>query len=154
MKNFAELGNLSNFAPAIRNESDAVWTTEYFLRTKFFYAMSKHFFVRQRKLNLHAQRNKKKLVKKFGSLTQIFLTLHREIWGTNSQTDIEKNEQEAQGVWASPRRTCRTKNEREEHMKQTPLIINKEFIQRRVWSWLRINASGRPNTCKSRGNAR
>ncbi len=25
----------------------------------------------------------------------------------------------------------------------------KEFIQRRVWSWLRMNASGRPNTCKS-----
>ena len=26
-------------------------------------------------------------------------------------------------------------------------------IQRwRVWSWLRMNASGRPNTCKSRGN--
>ena len=41
--------------------------------------MSKHFFVSQRKLNLHAQKNKKKLVKKFGSLTQIFLTLHREI---------------------------------------------------------------------------
>ena len=24
--------------------------------------------------------------------------------------------------------------------------------QWRVWSWLRMNASGRPNTCKSRGN--
>jgi len=24
-------------------------------------------------------------------------------------------------------------------------------IQRRVWSWLRMNASGRLNTCKSRG---
>ena len=28
----------------------------------------------------------------------------------------------------------------------------KQFIQRRVWSWLRMNASERPNTCKSRGN--
>ena len=26
------------------------------------------------------------------------------------------------------------------------------FIQRRVWSWLRMNASGRLNTCKSRGS--
>ena len=26
-------------------------------------------------------------------------------------------------------------------------------IQRRVWSWLRMNASGRLNTCKSRGSA-
>ena len=25
-------------------------------------------------------------------------------------------------------------------------------IQRRVWSWLRMNASDRPNTCKSRGS--
>ena len=30
--------------------------------------------------------------------------------------------------------------------------IEKLFIQRRVWSWLRMNASDRPNTCKSRGN--
>ena len=28
----------------------------------------------------------------------------------------------------------------------------KHFLQWRVWSWLRINASGRPNTCKSRGS--
>ena len=27
-----------------------------------------------------------------------------------------------------------------------------ENIQRRVWSWLRMNASGRLNTCKSRGS--
>ena len=26
------------------------------------------------------------------------------------------------------------------------------FLQRRVWSWLRMNASDRPNTCKSRGS--
>ena len=31
--------------------------------------------------------------------------------------------------------------------------LSKHFIQRRVWSWLRMNASGRPNTCKSRGKA-
>ena len=30
---------------------------------------------------------------------------------------------------------------------------NKQFLQWRVWSWLRMNASGRPNTCKSRGSA-
>ena len=29
----------------------------------------------------------------------------------------------------------------------------KFLLQRRVWSWLRMNASDRPNTCKSRGNA-
>ena len=28
----------------------------------------------------------------------------------------------------------------------------KIYIQRRVWSWLRMNASDRPNTCKSRGS--
>ena len=28
------------------------------------------------------------------------------------------------------------------------------FIQWRVWSWLRMNASGRPNTCKSRGSTK
>ena len=33
--------------------------------------------------------------------------------------------------------------------------VNKEqFLQWRVWSWLRMNASGRLNTCKSRGSAR
>ena len=26
------------------------------------------------------------------------------------------------------------------------------YLQRRVWSWLRMNASGRLNTCKSNGN--
>ena len=26
-------------------------------------------------------------------------------------------------------------------------------LQRRVWSWLRMNASGRPNTCKSNGKS-
>ena len=30
---------------------------------------------------------------------------------------------------------------------------NLRNIQRRVWSWLRMNASGRLNTCKSRGSA-
>ena len=29
---------------------------------------------------------------------------------------------------------------------------NKQFLQWRVWSWLRMNASGRLNTCKSRGS--
>lgn len=29
----------------------------------------------------------------------------------------------------------------------------RSFIQWRVWSWLRMNASGRPNTCKSNGSA-
>ena len=29
--------------------------------------------------------------------------------------------------------------------------LTKHFLQWRVWSWLRMNASGRPNTCKSRG---
>ena len=28
----------------------------------------------------------------------------------------------------------------------------KIYLQRRVWSWLRMNASDRPNTCKSRGS--
>ena len=28
----------------------------------------------------------------------------------------------------------------------------KIFEYRRVWSWLRLNAGGRPNTCKSNGN--
>ena len=28
------------------------------------------------------------------------------------------------------------------------------FLQRRVWSWLRMNASDRPNTCKSRGSTK
>ena len=27
-----------------------------------------------------------------------------------------------------------------------------QTLQWRVWSWLRMNASGRPNTCKSNGN--
>ena len=31
-------------------------------------------------------------------------------------------------------------------------ILNDLYIQRRVWSWLRMNASGRLNTCKSSGN--
>ena len=36
---------------------------------------------------------------------------------------------------------------------ETIHIINYlKFIQWRVWSWLRMNASGRLNTCKSRGN--
>ena len=30
--------------------------------------------------------------------------------------------------------------------------IKKQFKQRRVWSWLRMNASDRLNTCKSRGS--
>ena len=30
--------------------------------------------------------------------------------------------------------------------------IKKQFEQRRVWSWLRMNASDRLNTCKSRGS--
>ena len=30
--------------------------------------------------------------------------------------------------------------------------IIKQFKQRRVWSWLRMNASDRLNTCKSRGS--
>ena len=30
--------------------------------------------------------------------------------------------------------------------------IRKQFKQRRVWSWLRMNASDRLNTCKSRGS--
>ena len=30
--------------------------------------------------------------------------------------------------------------------------LTKHFIQWRVWSWLRMNASGRLNTCKSRGS--
>ena len=30
----------------------------------------------------------------------------------------------------------------------------KKIIQWRVWSWLRMNASGRLNTCKSRGSMR
>ena len=30
-------------------------------------------------------------------------------------------------------------------------IYIQNFLQWRVWSWLRMNASGRPNTCKSRG---
>ena len=30
--------------------------------------------------------------------------------------------------------------------------IEQKFLQWRVWSWLRMNASGRPNTCKSRGS--
>ena len=30
-------------------------------------------------------------------------------------------------------------------------MVKKIFLQRRVWSWLRMNASDRPNTCKSRG---
>ena len=30
--------------------------------------------------------------------------------------------------------------------------IRKQFQQRRVWSWLRMNASDRLNTCKSRGS--
>ncbi len=29
---------------------------------------------------------------------------------------------------------------------------SKSHLQRRVWSWLRMNASGRLNTCKSRGS--
>ena len=29
-----------------------------------------------------------------------------------------------------------------------------DFLQWRVWSWLRMNASGRLNTCKSRGSIR
>ena len=32
--------------------------------------------------------------------------------------------------------------------------VKEQFLQWRVWSWLRMNASGRLNTCKSRGNAR
>ena len=31
-------------------------------------------------------------------------------------------------------------------------IKRKQFEQRRVWSWLRMNASDRLNTCKSRGS--
>ena len=29
---------------------------------------------------------------------------------------------------------------------------NQNLYYRRVWSWLRLNAGGRPNTCKSNGN--
>ena len=29
-----------------------------------------------------------------------------------------------------------------------------ESLKWRVWSWLRLNAGGRPNTCKSNGNSR
>ena len=32
------------------------------------------------------------------------------------------------------------------------LTIHYNFLQWRVWSWLRMNASGRLNTCKSRGS--
>ena len=31
---------------------------------------------------------------------------------------------------------------------------NQNLYIRRVWSWLRLNAGGRPNTCKSNGNIR
>ena len=31
-------------------------------------------------------------------------------------------------------------------------VKSKQFLQWRVWSWLRMNASGRLNTCKSRGS--
>ena len=31
------------------------------------------------------------------------------------------------------------------------VMVKMIFLQRRVWSWLRMNASDRPNTCKSRG---
>ena len=31
-------------------------------------------------------------------------------------------------------------------------LSQKIFLQWRVWSWLRMNASYRPNTCKSRGS--
>ena len=40
-------------------------------------------------------------------------------------------------------------------LRQLPIPPDREKntnLQWRVWSWLRINASGRPNTCKSRGN--
>ena len=30
--------------------------------------------------------------------------------------------------------------------------LNQNLFYRRVWSWLRLNAGGRPNTCKSNGN--
>ena len=37
--------------------------------------------------------------------------------------------------------------------KTSQKVKNEQFLQWRVWSWLRMNASGRLNTCKSRGNA-
>ena len=48
---------------------------------------------------------------------------------------------------------ARTKLSRTIMRSRINLVVNiiKNW-QWRVWSWLRMNASGRPNTCKSRGN--
>ena len=48
-------------------------------------------------------------------------------------------------------------NELAKPFRDSPLSIQVvkyylKFLQRRVWSWLRMNASGKPNTCKSNGN--
>ena len=53
--------------------------------------------------------------------------------------------------WASL--LARTKLSRTIMRSRINLVVNiiKNW-QWRVWSWLRMNASGRPNTCKSRGN--
>ena len=60
---------------------------------------------------------------------------------------IFKN-QYGQSVWALGRGTKKRSAEGESWRSTK----NQNLYFRRVWSWLRLNAGGRPNTCKSNGN--
>ncbi len=46
----------------------------------------------------------------------------------------------------------RTQKKTESYLRKNNWSQIKIFEYRRVWSWLRLNAGGRPNTCKSNGN--
>ena len=64
-------------------------------------------------------------------------------------TDPENSKNKGEGIRPWVREEFRTKPSKTGKIKQPELILTGQTINKRVWSWLRMNAGGVPNTCKS-----
>ena len=68
--------------------------------------------------------------------------LKSEIFDRLETTNNQNKEGTKERMWRTYKKSPRQKKKKKK----------KIYLQRRVWSWLRMNASDRPNTCKSRGS--
>ena len=141
----------------------------------------KAIFVKQRFAKNPWKRKMKKTSKKFGRYEIKFLSLHplserkafvkkkRSMKRLHKQYVVQERRNEDCKIWflrVKKNRQCSflIYKEREELRTSVnqSVVLNranadrqlsqKIFLQWRVWSWLRMNASYRPNTCKSRGS--
>ena len=64
-------------------------------------------------------------------------------------TDPENSKNKGEGIRPWVREEFRTKPSKTGKIKQLELILTGQTINKRVWSWLRMNAGGVLNTCKS-----